>query len=62
MFEAPGWVSTSFDPTLVFPGEGPTFSPVSQWRFNSTPDILHSASLQTQEREEEHQGNNQQCQ
>jgi hypothetical protein len=45
MFEAPGWVSTSFDPTLGFSGEGPTFSPVPQWRFNSTPDILHSDSL-----------------
>ncbi len=45
MFEAPGWVSTSFNPTPGFPGEGPTFSPVPQWRFNSTPDFLQSASL-----------------
>jgi hypothetical protein len=45
MFEAPGWVSTSFDPTLGFPGEGPSTSPVPQWRFNSTPAILQSASL-----------------
>ena len=44
-FEAPGWVSTSFDPTLGFLGEGPALSPIPRWRFNSTPDILHSASL-----------------
>jgi hypothetical protein len=45
MFEAPGWVSTSFDPTLGFPGEGPSASPVPQWRFDSTPSILPPASL-----------------
>ena len=45
MFEAPRWTSTSFDPTLGFPEEGPTLPAYRSWRFNSTPDILHSASL-----------------
>jgi hypothetical protein len=45
MFEAPGWVSTSFDPTLGFPGEGPDLHPHKTWRFNSTPEIMHSAFL-----------------
>jgi hypothetical protein len=45
LFEAPRWTSTSFDPTLGFPGEGPDLSPHRTWRFNSTPEILHSAFL-----------------
>ena len=45
LFEAPRWISTSFDPILGFPGEGPTLPAHQSWRFNSTPDILHSASL-----------------
>ncbi len=44
MFEASGGVSTSFDPTLDFPGEGPSASPVPQWRFNSTPAICQKVS------------------
>ena len=45
LFEAPRWTSTSFDSTLGFPGKGPTLPAHRSWRFNSTPDILHSASL-----------------
>jgi hypothetical protein len=44
-FEAPSWISASFDPTLGFPGEGPSPPPHRPWRFNSAPAILHSASL-----------------
>ena len=44
-FEAPSWVSTSFDPTLGFPGEGPSPAPHKQWRFHSAPALLHSATL-----------------
>ncbi len=32
-FETPSWVSTSFDPTLGFPGEGPNTLPPPQWRY-----------------------------
>ena len=45
LFEAPRWTSTSFDPTLGFPGEGPSPSPHKQWRFNPAPALLHSATL-----------------
>jgi hypothetical protein len=34
-FEAPSWVSTSFDPTLGFPGEGPDTLIPPQWRCKS---------------------------
>jgi hypothetical protein len=44
-FEAPHWVSTSFDPTLGFPGEGPNPPPHRPWRLNSAPAVSHSASL-----------------